>query len=260
MRIFGKVFGFIIGFMLGRLFGGLLGLWLGHIYDRSQGGGSSLFANAANRQRLFFNTTFAVMGHVAKASGQVTQNDIRVATALMDQMQLKGEARREAQTSFGEGKSDHFDIKEKLRTFRMIAMGRRELVQMFLEIQIQTALSDAKLEPSEHAVLLVIAQELGYSGAQLDALLARWQAEFKFHQNGGSTNKTTIEDAYSILGLSKDTSNQDIKRAYRKLMNEHHPDKLVAKGLPPEMMALAKNKAQDIQAAYDKVKSERGMR
>ena len=259
MRIFGKVFGFIIGFMLGRLVGGLLGLWLGHVYDRSQGGGS-LFANAANRQRLFFNTTFAVMGHVAKASGQVTQNDIRVATALMDQMQLQGEARKEAQAAFREGKADDFDIKDKLKTFRMIAMGRRELVQMFLEIQIQTALSDAKLEDSEHAVLLVIAQELGCSRAQLDALLSRWQAEFKFHQNGGSTNKTTIEGAYSILGLSQNASNQDVKRAYRKLMNEHHPDKLVAKGLPPEMMELAKNKAQDIQTAYDKVKSERGMR
>ncbi|WP_299490791.1 co-chaperone DjlA [uncultured Shewanella sp.] len=259
MRIFGKVFGFIIGFMLGRIVGGLLGLWLGHIYDRSQGGGS-LFANAANRQRLFFNTTFSVMGHVAKASGQVTQNDIRIATALMDQMQLQGEARKEAQEAFRQGKADDFDVKEKLKTFRMIAMGRRELVQMFLEIQIQTALSDAQLEPSEHAVLLVIAQELGCSQAQLDALLARWQAEFKFHQSGGSTNKTTIEDAYSILGVSKDTSNQDIKRAYRKLMNEHHPDKLVAKGLPPEMMELAKKKAQDIQTAYDKVKSERAMR
>lgn len=198
------------------------------------------------------------MGHVAKASGQVTENDIRIATMLMDQMQLKGEARKEAQKAFSEGKAIDFDIKACLKTFRIISMGRKELLQMFLEIQIQTALSDAELDPKEHAILLTIAQELGYSRSQLDELLKRWQAEFNFHKGGGS--QTSIEDAYDLLGMAESSSDQEVKRAYRKLMNEHHPDKLVAKGLPEEMMELANRKAQDIQAAYDRVKSDRGMR
>ena len=96
MRIWGKVFGFIIGFMFGKVFGGLLGLWLGHLYDKRQRL-SSLIQDAGERQAIFFNTTFAVMGHVAKASGHVTEADIRVATLLMDKMQLTGRARQEAQ-------------------------------------------------------------------------------------------------------------------------------------------------------------------
>jgi len=104
-----------------------------------------------------------------------------------------------------------------------------------------------------------VAQELGFSASQLDELLKRWQAEFNFHQ-GGNNHQTTIEDAYDLLGMSEASSDQEVKRGYRKLMNEHHPDKLVAKGLPEEMMELAKVKAQDIQAAYDRVKSDRGMR
>lgn len=259
MRIWGKFFGFAIGFMFGRLFGGLIGLWLGHLYDTRSAQLSAIIGKGANRQTLFFNTTFAVMGHVAKASGQVTENDIRIATILMDQMQLKGEARKDAQRAFNEGKDIDFDIKACLKTFRMISMGRKELLQMFLEIQIQAALSDAKLDPKEHTILLTIAQELGYSRIQLDELLKRWQAEFNFHK-GGNGSQTSIEDAYDLLGMLESSSDQEVKRAYRKLMNEHHPDKLVAKGLPQEMMELANRKARDIQSAYDRIKSDRGMR
>lgn len=259
MRIWGKVFGFIIGYMFGRLGGAIFGLWLGHMYDRRQSSRAGL-GNSSKRQALFFNTTFAVMGHVAKASGQVTEVDIRIANALMDQMRLTGDARADAQAAFREGKESDFDIHACLKTFRLISMGRKELLQMFLEIQIQTALSDAKLDPKEHTILSTIAKELGFSQKQLDELLARWQAEFNFHQQGGAGHQTSVADAYDVLGMEESMSDQDIKRGYRKLMNEHHPDKLVAKGLPPEMMELAKTKAQDIQAAYDRVKSDRGMR
>ncbi|BAJ00774.1 co-chaperone DjlA [Shewanella violacea] len=259
MRIWGKFFGFTIGYMFGRLPGGLIGLWLGHLLDKKSAQLSGIIGKGANRQALFLNTTFAVMGHVAKASGQVTENDIRIATMLMDQMHLKGEARQGAQKAFSEGKASDFDIKACLKTFRIISMGRKELLQMFLEIQIQTALSDGELDPKEHAILLTIAQELGYSRTQLDELLKRWQAEFNFHK-GGNDSQTSIEDAYDLLGMAESSSDQEVKRAYRKLMNEHHPDKLVAKGLPEEMMELANRKAQDIQLAYDRVKSDRGMR
>lgn len=262
MRFSGKFFGFVIGFMFGRLFGALLGLWVGHLYDKRMGGTGGfgpLLGQSKNRQSIFFNTTFAVMGHVAKASGQVTETDIRIATLLMDQMNLRGEARREAQQAFREGKSADFDLRTSLKAFRAVTQGRRELLQMFIEIQIQTALSDGELDASEHAILLTVAQELGYGRSQLDELLKRWQAEYRFQQNSNG-NKTSITDAYHLLGITQDATDQEVKRAYRKLMNEHHPDKLIAKGLPPEMMEIANRKAQDIQAAYDRVKSERGMR
>ncbi|QYK02169.1 co-chaperone DjlA [Shewanella psychrotolerans] len=258
MKIWGKFFGFAIGFMFGRIIGGIIGLWLGHLYDKKRAELSAVIGKGSDRQSLFFNTAFAVMGHVAKASGRVTENDIRMATALMDQMQLTGQPRRDAQAAFNQGKASGFDLKACLKTFRLISMGRKELLQMFLEIQIQTALADGKIDANEHAILLTVAKELGYSQVQLDELLKRWQAEFNFHSGGH--HKTSLKDAYDVLGLSESDSDQQIKRAYRKLMNEHHPDKLVAKGLPAEMMELAKKKAQDIQAAYDRVKQDRSMR
>lgn len=259
MRIWGKLFGGIIGFIFGRFFGALLGLWLGHLYDRRQGELSAVLKHGTNRKALFFNSTFAVMGHIAKASGRVTQADIQLASMLMDQMQLSGSARKDAQAAFREGKESQFDIVGCLKAFRLMSMGRKDLLQMFLTIQIQAALVDGELHPNEYQILVTIAKQLGFTQAQLDGLLARWQAEYSFHQQAG-TNQTSITDAYQVLGVQAADSDQTIKRAYRKLMSENHPDKLVAKGLPEEMMQLAKQKTQDIQKAYDRVKTERGMR
>ncbi|WP_133405831.1 co-chaperone DjlA [Parashewanella tropica] len=260
MKIWGKVFGFMIGFMFGRFVGALIGLWLGHVYDKYQGA-QAFLGKAAERQRQFLNSTFAVMGHVAKASGRVTETDIRIATMLMDQMRLHGQPRTDAQNAFRKGKSDSFDLKACLAEFREATGSRPELNQMFLEIQIQTALSDGELDSNERKILATVAQELNYSQQQLEQLLSRWQAEFRFQQSqAGRSRQTTAADAYQVLGLEASASDRDIKRAYRKLMNEHHPDKLVAKGLPEEMMELAKKKTQDIQSAYDRLKHERGFK
>jgi DnaJ like chaperone protein len=259
MRIWGKIFGFIIGYMFGRFFGAMLGMWLGHLYDKRQGLGQMINTGRA-RQAQFFNATFAVMGHVAKASGHVTEIDIRIATLLMEQMKLTGEARTDAQQAFREGRQPEFDLNKQLAEFRKITFGRPELVQMFVEIQIQTALSDGELHAKEQAILSTIATALGLSQQELDRLMNRWQAEFHHHASANGTSKMKKDDAYSLLGLTETASDQDVKRAYRKLMNEHHPDKLVAKGLPEEMMTLAKAKTQDIQQAYERVKTARGMK
>ncbi|MGI2258126.1 co-chaperone DjlA [Shewanella sp. GXUN23E] len=259
MRLWGKFFGVGIGFMFGKFAGALLGLVIGHWWDTRGGKLKAIRRRGTNRQAVFFNSTFAVMGHVAKASGRVTEDDIRLASLVMDQMRLTGDARRDAQQAFRDGKAADFDLKGCLRAFRLLTLGRPELLQMFLEIQIQTALADGELQPKEQKILQVIATELGFKASQLNELLSRWQAEFRFRQSGG-TQVQPIEQAYKVLGIAASAADQDVKRAYRKLMNEHHPDKLVAKGLPPEMMELAKQTAQDVQRAYDRIKAERGMR
>lgn len=272
MRIWGKVLGFLFGFMLSKsLFGALLGVWLGHMFDRARGfnfdgmtGGKS---DDVARQAAFFYTTFSVMGHVAKAKGQVTNHEIAFASAYMDKLGLTNELREQAQDAFREGKSSGFPLKERLVKFKRICGNRQDLLLMFLEIQIQVAFIDGDLDAKEREVLHTIAKFLGYSARQLDNLLEMIIAGEAFHQqsgqgqqhfNGGNapTRAGQLENAYKILGVSNDTSMKDIKKAYRKLMSQHHPDKLIAKGLPPAMMEAAKEKTQDIQAAYDLISKE----
>lgn len=270
MRIWGKVLGFLFGFMLSKnLFGAFLGLWLGHMFDRGRGfdfnGITQGEEDDVSRQAVFFYTAFSVMGHVAKAKGQVTNHEIAFASAYMDKLGLNSELRQQAQDAFREGKMAGFPLKERLRKFKRICGNRHDLLLMFLEIQIQVAFSDGDLDNQEREVLHTIAKFLGFSARQLDNLLEMIIAGAAFHQQSGQgyqqsgtgfNNVGQLDNAYKVLGVSKESSKAEIKKSYRKLMSQHHPDKLIAKGLPPAMMEAAKEKTQDIQAAYDLISKQ----
>ena len=242
------------------------------LMDRMNLHGASMawFANQRERQALFFATTFEVMGHLTKSKGRVTEADIHIASQLMDRMNLHGASRTAAQNAFRVGKSDNYPLREKMRQFRSVCFGRFDLIRMFLEIQIQAAFADGSLHPNERAVLYVIAEELGISRAQFDQFLRMMQGGAQFgggyqQQTGGGNwqqaqRGPTLEDACNVLGVKPTDDATTIKRAYRKLMSEHHPDKLVAKGLPPEMMEMAKQKAQEIQQAYELIKQQKGFK
>ncbi|WP_338567511.1 co-chaperone DjlA [Erwinia sp. E_sp_B01_3] len=274
MRYWGKVIGLVLGLLSGTGFWGIaFGLLIGHLIDKARSvQGQGYFANQQTRQTLFFRTTFQVMGHLTKSKGRVTNADIQMASMLMDRMQLHGEARTSAQRAFREGKEGDYPLRSKLRELRSACFGRFDLIRMFLEIQIQAAFADGSLHPKERQVLYVIAEELGISHAQFDQFLRMMEGgqQFGGGQYQGSAGSQggfgqarrgpTLEDACSVLGVKSSDDATTIKRAYRKLMSEHHPDKLVAKGLPPQMMEMAKQKAQEIQAAWDLIKNEKGFK
>ena len=265
MQIWGKVLGALFGFMLTKSpIGAIIGAIIGHRFDKSLGFNFDGLHQKTeqDRQGAFLYTSFSVMGHIAKAKGRVTEHEIQFASQYMTKLGLTGDLRQQAQDAFREGKTSGFPLKERLRKFKRICGNRHDLRLMFLEIQIQVAFSDGDLDAKEREVLHTTAKLLGYSARQLDKLLEMIIASADFHQQAGqshqqfngsnaSTNAGQLDNAYKILGVSKDASKGDIKKAYRKLMSQHHPDKLIAKGLPPAMMEAAKEKTQDIQAAYD---------
>ncbi|MBA5762143.1 co-chaperone DjlA [Vibrio sp. 404] len=282
MHIFGKILGTFFGFLFGGLFGAVFGLFLGHQFDKARrlqqaGFRSSPFGGGpsqAQRQEEFFKAAFAVMGHVAKAKGQVTKEEIQLASTMMDRMNLHGELRTAAQEAFREGKSSDFPLDDVLARVKISSGGRFDLLQFFLELQISAAFADGSLHPSERDVLHRIAEKLGFSAQQLEQRLRMQEAAFRF-QHGGfggqggqqqsgswqqAPSANQLSDAYKVLGVDEDTDSKVLKRAYRKLMNEHHPDKLMAKGLPPEMMNVAKEKSQEIQNAYDLIKKVKGFK
>ncbi|NMP15831.1 co-chaperone DjlA [Thalassotalea sp. Y01] len=262
MRIWGKVIGFLLGFMAGRLIGALLGLWLGHKVDKGLNFDFSTLGKQSetDRQRIFFDATYSIMGHIAKASGRVSEEEIAFASASMKRWGLDAETTKLAQKAFGDGKQADFQLQKKIRQLRVACFGRHDLLQMFIEIQIQAAFADGDLHPEERRILHKLAKGLGISSRELDALLDRIVAGEQFHQQGGHVSpaqaKQQLANAYRVLGVDANTDFKEVKKSYRKLMAQHHPDKLVAKGLPPELMDDAKQKAQDIQAAYELVSEQ----
>ncbi|MGV6987492.1 co-chaperone DjlA [Testudinibacter sp. P80/BLE/0925] len=282
MNFIGKIIGFILGYRYGGFFGALFGAVLGHFADKKiyeMGSvSSSSFGRTLTRQQLFLKTTFAVMGHLSKSKGRVTEDDIQLAQSLMNRLNLDTEARRMAQDAFNQGKQADFPIRQVIREFRVGCGRRPDLLRMFLDIQIQTALADNHLHDSEKELLFVIAQELGLSQMQFEQMMAMIYASQQFanggfqqqdgyrqqsgYQGGQQSYRTSsgasLDAAYQVIGVTANDDQTTVKRAYRKLMNEYHPDKLVAKGLPPEMMEMAKEKAQKIQAAYDMICKAKG--
>lgn len=259
----GAITGGLIGLLSGGPFGLFLGGAIGFLIQRSL----SRKLQDYNPQQLFFRATFSVMGKVAKADGRVTENEIAFAREVMTRMNLSEARRREAIEHFTEGKGDTFDIASVLRPLAIILRQRPAVKLMFVEIQLQAAMADGDISAAEQAVLQQVFAELRFTQQEIEMLMSRMRAEDAFrrhswesHQQPGHNDAGLLEDAYGVLGVSPEASDAEVKKAWRKLMSQHHPDKLIAKGLPEDMVQLAKEKTQEIQAAYDRVKAARGMR
>ncbi len=120
---------------------------------------------------------------------------------------------------------------------------------MFVEIQISTALADGKVDAAEKRIIYTIGEILGFARDQIDHLFNMANA-----QGASASDSLTLTQAYKILGVAKGSSSAEVKKAYRRLMSQHHPDKLVSKGLPDEMIQLATEKTQEIRKAYALIK------
>lgn len=263
----GKIVGLILGFMLFKgWIGALIGLYIGYQWDRRRDlvpDADSSDADASSIQNSFFETTFIVLGHLAKIDGKVSQVEIDFAEQLMDQMALPAERRQHAQLLFRTGRdSSQAEVDLQVDRFRrQCPPRRRDLVQLFMELQIQMICADGQLSPAEDARLRTIAGQLGFPITHYLWLLGRVMAEMRFQRerasNPAPSQAGNLNQAYQVLGLKLGASEADVKRAYRKLMAQHHPDKLVAKGLPEDMVRVATEKAKEITAAYDLIRANR---
>ncbi len=266
MSWIGKLGGGIVGFLAGGPVGAAVGMLLGHQFDRGLGGAGRPrvvdFGGSADRQRIFFETTFLVMGHLAKADGRVSEEEIRAARSVMHQMRLNPERVRRAIGLFNQGKEPGFEVDAKIDRLASACRFQPQLIRAFLEIQFHVVLSKPSLSAAERTILWRVAGKLGVSRVELAQLEAVLRAQRHFGPSGGradTSGKQALSEAYRALGVSEDASDKEVKTAYRRLMNQHHPDKLVAKGLPDEMMEIAKERTREIRAAYDLVKQRRGM-
>jgi DnaJ like chaperone protein len=255
--------------MLGGPLGAVLGIALGHNFDKGLKGLSDDAGFASgDRERVqaaFFTTTFAVMGRVAKADGRVSPEEIRMAEAVMAQMSLDAAMRQTAINLFNEGKSPSFDLVGVLEQFRRECHGRSTLIGMFVEIQLQAAYADGRLDAAEDRLLREICGRLGVSELDYRRLERMVRAQRGFAGESGEGARQagrgaapSLQAAYQVLGVDRGASDAEVKRAYRRLLSQHHPDKLVSKGLPEEMMKVAAQKTHEIRQAYERIREARG--
>jgi len=253
----GKLLGGTVGFWLGGPLGAVVGAALGHSVDR-QSPSTPAPGDTERRQTAFFTATFAVMGHLAKSDGRVSPDEIALANRVMQRLDLAPHIRDFARHLFNQGKHADFPLDAILAQFAREARSR-DLKRMFLEIQVFAAYADGRVHHAERTILARVCQHLGFDAATLDQVEALVRAELG-HEFSAGAPQSSLDDAYDLLGVPAGASDAEVKRAYRRLMSQHHPDKLVAKGLPEEMMKLATAKTQEIKGAYERIKEVRGTR
>ncbi len=276
MNWHGKIIGGAFGFLLGGPLGAMLGAALGHQFDRGLASIEPLLGSDYKQpdaqqgvQMAFFTATFSIMGHLAKADGRVSEAEIKLARSIMEKMELSDHLRNTAARLFNHGKRPDFPLDEALKQFRA-ECRRYALIRMFIEIQLQAAYADGPLRAIEERLLLYMCDRLDFSRFEFQALKAIQEAQMRFtgaerdydhsyrqRRSPKPHAQPTLDDAYAVLGVRASASNTDIKRAYRRLMSQHHPDKLVANGLPDEMIKIATEKTQKIRKAYEKVSAAR---
>ncbi|MFP4138601.1 MAG: co-chaperone DjlA [Halomonas sp.] len=248
--LIGAGLGFLIGGPLGGLVGGGLGYWLVARLRRS------LLGKLAASQAQFLASTFAVMGCLCKADGRVSEDELQASRVLWDRLRLNEAQRARARADFNRGKAPDFDLDAELARLRPLLGPQPALRQVFLQVQMAAIAADGQLHPAEREMLMRVVRGLGCSEAEIA------QVEAMLHGGaeqaaGGASGGLSLEDAYRVLGVEEDASDAEVKRAYRRLMSQNHPDKLAAKGLPESMREVARERTSEIGNAYERIRKAR---
>jgi DnaJ like chaperone protein len=268
----GKLIGAILGAIILRgWLGALIGFFIGHQLDLRMSprvGPRRPGASAIELSAAFFRATFQAMGHVAKADGHVTEREIEAARQAMRRFSLNDAQVRMAIDLFTEGKRGDFPLDATIRELRDLSRGRHDLRRMFVQIQLEAALASGGPVPAARVVLVRIGDLLGVSPLEFASLEAMLRMQGS--QPGGrgyargdgpaSAQPDRLADAYAVLGVRSSAHDAEVKKAYRRLMSQNHPDKLVANGLPESMIAAAHERTQRILEAYELIRSHRGLK
>lgn len=250
-----KFLGAVAGSFLG-VAGVILGFLVGAVIDWLRAAGANPF-NAVRRRTVFLETAFMLMGRLAKVDGRVSESEVSHVEQFMQKLGMTREHRLMAIALFKRGAATDYDVHAQINEFLAVCGGSENLKRMLLIYLIIMGLSDGHLNAAEEDLLKTIAGRLGFNTTEFTQLIEMVVNQMHF-ASGKATSESVLDDAYKALGVSHSSSDQEIKHAYRKLMSQYHPDKLMGQGVPEEMIAVATEQAKEVQTAYDLIKKHRG--
>jgi len=253
MGWFGKIVGGTIGFALGGPLGAVAGAAFGHTFDKKdetnylgQGQGNRL-SMGESAQMTFFVATFSMLAKITGADGHVSREEIDSIENFMRQdLNLSPGSRQAAVNIFHAAGDSPQTFQDFAAQFHNAFQYQPRLLEMMVDVLLRVSVSDGNLSELEERLIISAVNIFGFSDEIYRKLRSKYVAEF--------------ERYYAVLGCSRSDSVEQIKKQYRKLVFEYHPDKIMSKGLPDEFMKLAHDKFREIQEAYEYIKQERGIK
>ncbi|MFZ4077134.1 MAG: co-chaperone DjlA [Legionellaceae bacterium] len=259
----GKLVGAFLGFLMAGPIGALLGIFIGNFFDRglTQHFSRPYWEYQHERSPAvradFLEATYTLLGYLAKSDGRVSEAEIEAIKTLMFEMQLNKKERELAKSFFNEGKKPSFQIKDSLEKISTLSRQHPHLKKLFIDIQYKIALIDG-LSSSKISAFNVILAHLNIAPLYDTSEFHRSRANYSSYQEQQTTYSGALASAYAMLRVSPETNQADVKRAYRRLINKNHPDKMIARGLSDKAIKMANEKTQEIRKAYEKICESKG--
>ena len=242
MSIWGKIIGGTAGFALGGPIGAILGVMVGGSFDRSAKPltNTNQISNQ-QKQNIFALSIIILSAKIAKADGHVTKDEIY---AFKEKFKIPENEMQEVGKIFNEAKKSKGGYEQIANQVRSLFSDNKLLLEELLNNLFYIAESDGDTSKKEVEILKSISTSLGLSENDFQRI---------FHA------RLNIKDSdpYKILSVNRDDEDSTIRKRWIQLSKEHHPDNLIARGLPKEFIDQANDELSSINLAYDKIKEQR---
>ena len=243
----GKLVGGTIGFALGGPLGAMAGAVFGHAFDKNkemEGGGRPPYLSSHEEANMtFFVAVFSMLAKLARVDGYVSKAEIETIERFMSEdLHLTPQSRNAAVGIF----QTALDSPQTFEDFAVQFCYQPQILEFMLDILFRLSVADGKLTEESEELLRSAARIFGIGEERYKRIRQSYAAD--------------TDGYYAVLGVSRSDSAEEIKKAYRRLVQEYHPDKIAAKGLPEEFNRFAHDKFREIQEAYEKVKEDRGLK
>jgi len=251
MGWFGKITFGTLGLFLGGPLGAIAGAAMGHLLvDKGINAGLAIdstreprLGQAEQTQATYFISLFSILGKLSKIDGAVTREEIAVVDGFINGLPMADREKQFARQIFNEAKDSRYSIEDFAHQLYQTTGAQPTLLLSFLDLLFQIAAADGKFHPAEEAALKKIKDIFNISDKQFEDIKAVYFKEFDRY--------------YKMLNCNPESSNEEIKTNYKKLVKEFHPDKIIAKGLPEEFIEFASKRFQEIHESYEKIRQDR---
>ncbi|MGM0453209.1 MAG: TerB family tellurite resistance protein [Thermodesulfobacteriota bacterium] len=246
----GKMVGGTIGFALGGPLGAIAGAAFGHMFDAEDSQrmlpGTRGLSQEGQSQVTFFVAAFSMLAKIARVDGRVTDAEMDSIRRFMTQdLSLNSESQQMAEKIFNTALQAPQTFSEFAHQFQRQFHDRPELLQLMLDILIRVSVADGALDESEEDLILQAVKIFRIPEEDYHKIKSRYVS--------------VANQYYAVLGCGPNDSDETVKKQYRKLVRDFHPDTIAAKGLPDDFIKFANDKFREIQEAYEAIKKERGM-